>query len=235
MILVTRPEPEAGSTIALLHAMGKQSLWEPMLVIDPIKTQPKIDSFQVAFFTSGNGVKFVAGDIVEAQPQVLVVGDATANLAKARGFKNVLSAGGNVDDLYELALKVLCPQTDKLIHFCGKTRYGDLVSRLVNQGFDAEERLVYRTRARRTLTKKTKNYLQQGDVRSALFFSPRTATVFMKNLNKYGLTHVVSHMTAFCISPAVAEQLQKFGWGKIVVAKYPTQNALLDLINSEDR
>ncbi len=231
MILITRPMPEAQETADLLK--GRQTLCAPMLMIEPVLTQ-QVDDFHVALFTSGNGVRHVDDFIVKRQPQVLTVGDATAELARQRGFEKVRSAQGNVDDLFSLAKEILDPN-DKAIHFCGATHRGNLVGRLNNAGFNASQIHAYKALEMNTLPEETISALMAKRVRSALFFSPRTATVFMKNLNNHGLIDCLSEMTAFCISPAVANQLPVGQWNAVKIAKRPTQSALFELIYDQDR
>jgi len=231
MILITRPMPEAQETADLLK--GMQTLCAPMLMIEPVSLKP-VGDFQIALFTSGNGVRHVDEAIIQRQPQVLTVGDATAELARLRGFEKVCSAQGNVDDLFTLAKKILDPN-DKIIHFCGAMHTGDLVGRLNNAGFNASQIHVYNALEVYTLTKEAISALMAKRVRSALFFSPRTATVFMKNLINHGLIDCLSEMTAYCISPVVANQLPAGQWNAVKIAKRPTQSALFELIYDQDR
>jgi uroporphyrinogen-III synthase len=234
MILITRPLPEAQTTAELLQAKGFQTIVEPMLVVEPVVPTTLPEDYNVALFTSGNGVRYVPEDVVRKQPMVLTVGDASAELAKARGFKQVHSAGGDVDALFELCTKMLDPQLHKIIHFAGVISYGALVERLLVEGFQADERLIYEAHAREELGQDTIRHIKQGSIRSALFFSPRTAKVFMKNFKAHGLMQNLSHMTAYCISSAVADQLGA-SWGRVVIADEPNQEAVINLIYLENR
>jgi uroporphyrinogen-III synthase len=234
MILITRPMPEATDTATWLQAKGFETWVDSQLVIEPVVCEPVEGNFNVALFTSGNGVRHVPPEMLHRQPLVLTVGGATADMAKARGFKSVLSACGDVGSLYELCLNTLDPAWDRLTHFAGVTTIGHLAGRLVSAGFQAQEKVVYVARAKDTLSGQTQLYIQQGRIRSALFFSPKTATVFMENLNRYGLMQDLSPITAFCMSSAVADQLSHASWSGIKIADKPTQAALLNLLNSEN-
>lgn len=226
MILVTRPVVQTNETAEILRGQGHEVLCEPMLEIVPVG-QGFVGDLQAILLTSVNAVEFLP----EGQPLVLAVGDKTAQAACDAGFAYVHSAGGCVDDLHELALKMLKPDLGPIMHFCGQDVTGDLVEKLQTQGFKAERHVVYSAQGVENLTKSLQTHLKQGDVRSALFFSPRTATVFMQNLNRAGLMSAINDVTAVCMSSAVAEPLSAGDWKKILIAEHPSQDALLNLID----
>ena len=81
---------------------GVESLIEPVIDIHPLNDVqlPNLDKMQALLLTSANGVRAFAERQAGALPDlpVFCVGDATARAARAAGFGNVESAGGDVDD-----------------------------------------------------------------------------------------------------------------------------------------
>ena len=62
---------------------------------------------------------------------------------------------------------------------------------------------------------------------SVLLFSPRTAVIFYKLVFAEGITEKLNETTAFCLSEAVAKNISKLRWEKLVVAEFPNQSSLL--------
>lgn len=232
MILITRPIENSDETAKALMAMGHEIYCEPMLTIFPLADDE--DELDVAIFTSGSSVACIPETLVDLQPIVVAVGDRTAEKAKKRGFQTVSSTDGNVQDL----LQWICaniPKDKKIVHFCGQDHVGDLVAHLKNAGFMAKEKITYMALPQMRFTKDLENKLNQGVIRSALFFSPRTAKVFMENVKSYGLLPQLADLKAFCLSQAVSNCLPMGSWKKILVAEAPTQASLFKLIESEYR
>lgn len=233
MILLTRPADEAKLTADLLQARGYKTFTDPMLLIEAIPNNEPIGHPQAVLFTSANGVRCAPIDLLEHCDQVFTVGDATAHEARSRGFKDVRNAQGNADDLLALCISRLDPAQGPLIHYVGDVSRGNLVERLKNKGFQAEERIVYKSNAVDNLNPETQVFLTNGKITSALFFSPRTAKVFMQNLERHGLQDCLSKVAAYCLSASVAEELKQGSWAEVRIAQKPDQDSLLELIHPE--
>lgn len=233
MILITRPFREAEETANLCHDQGWATIIDSQMHIECVTHLPLNLPIQAALFTSANGVMCSSDSLKNYAARALVVGDSTAQVAKQRGFSEVLSAQGDVDDLLELCRKHLDPEAGPVIHFRGEIAHGDLVGLLKADGFDAQERVVYRAVAKLHLDPPTIEALKRNEITSALFFSARTARVFLQNLKRHGLESSLKSMTAYCISPAVAAQICGAEWDAIIVSPKPDQRTLLDLISVE--
>ncbi len=64
-----------------------------------------------------------------------------------------------------------------------------------------------------------------------LFFSPRTAESFASLCARDGLSERCRTLTAFCLSPAVAEAAA-LPWRAVRIAARPDQESLLELLSS---
>src|SRR5947209_4837807 len=125
--LVTRPRVEAESLAAALAARGIVAIIEPLLEIHYRgEPTPDLAGVQAILCTSANGVRALARLTDERALPLLAVGEATAARARAEGFASVESAGGNVDELIQLALRRLRPQAGQLLHVAGTVVAGDL-------------------------------------------------------------------------------------------------------------
>ena len=92
-MLVTRPEPDAQSTLARLQALDIEGVTAPLMERITLDVSlPPADGFAAVVLTSANAVRtLVDRNVVEqyAHLPVLAVGDRTARDAEAAGFARV--------------------------------------------------------------------------------------------------------------------------------------------------
>lgn len=230
--LVTRPAADAADLAASLGARGIESIIEPLLEIRFIpeagaNLAPMLADAQAVLFTSANGVRAFAAATSNRDLPVFAVGDATAAAARSAGFRDVESAGGNVEDLARLVIAVLKPGEGALLHAAGSITAGDLGSRLAAAGFELRRIVLYEAAPATRLGPATEAGLRNGEVDVALFFSPRTATVFVTLASAAGLAPACRDVTAIGLSPAVAAALSGLAWRELVTAAGPTEIELL--------
>src|SRR5437763_17119109 len=102
--LVTRPRAEAVGLADALATRGIEAIVEPLLDIHYREgPAPDLAGVQAVLCTSANGVRALARLSGERQLPLFAVGEASAARARAEGFADVATAGGNVDDLVRLA------------------------------------------------------------------------------------------------------------------------------------
>jgi uroporphyrinogen-III synthase len=230
--LVTRPQEEAVSLAAALARRGIDAVIEPMIEVHFRTTAaPDLTDVQAILCTSANGVRALARLIVERDRPLLAVGDATALRARAEGFTNVASAGGSIVDLVLLAGARLCPESGRLLHVAGEVVAGDLAGALRKQGFTTERIVLYDAQPVAALSPSTMRALRRGEIDFALFFSPRTATIFVGLATCAGLAEFCPMITTVSISRAADAALSALPWRDRRVAQKPTQAALLDQLD----
>jgi uroporphyrinogen-III synthase len=230
--LVTRPQEEALSLAAALAGRGIDAVIEPMMEVH-YRTAAVLDlaDVQAVLCTSANGVRALARITRERDRPLLAVGDATASRARAEGFTNVASAGGDVADLVRLAVTRLRPQSGRLLHVAGEVVAGDLSGALRARGFSAERIVLYDARPVATLSGPAIRALRSGKIDFAVFFSPRTAAIFVKLANGASLASCCRTITALSISPVADAALTTLLWRDRYVAEKPSQAALLDQLD----
>jgi uroporphyrinogen-III synthase len=60
-----------------------------------------------------------------------------------------------------------------------------------------------------------------------LFYSPRTAQVFARLVERDGLTGHLAHVSAVCLSEPIAAEIRGLPWRSVEVAQRRDQTALL--------
>ena len=137
------------------------------------------------------------------------------------------SAGGNVEDLAQLIRRRLRPEAGRLLHVAGSDVAGDLAGLLREAGFAVERVVLYEARPVAGFSAPAIAALQSGLIDFALFFSPRTAAVFVRLAEQAGIDTALRHVTAVSISAAADRALGDLAFRDRRVADTPDQNALL--------
>jgi uroporphyrinogen-III synthase len=231
--LVTRPREESQSLAAALAVRDVGSVIEPMMEVHYcVAAALDLNAVQAILCTSANGVRALARVTGERGLPLLAVGETTASRARAEGFTSVASAGGAVADLVRLAAARLRPQNGRLLHVAGNVVAGDLVAALRAHGFVIERRVLYEARPVERLSTAALSALRGRTINFAVFFSPRTAGIFVKLAGSAGVAGCCRTVTSLAISPAADAVLTGLPWQDRRVAERPNQPALLDTLDA---
>ena len=230
--LVTRPHEEAQSLAAALAARGVGAVIEPMMEVHyRVAAALDLASVQAILCTSANGVRALARLTGERALPLLAVGETSASQARAEGFTAVTSAGGAVADLVRLTATRLRPQNGRLLHVAGNVVAGDLAGALRARHFVVERKVLYEARPVGALSQPAVRALRCAMIDFALFFSPRTAAIFVKLAGVAGVAACCQTITALAISTAVDAVLADLQWRDRRVAESPNRLALLDRLD----
>lgn len=235
--LLTRPEQDAAPLARALAARGIEPIVAPMLAIAPVanaahRIADALTGAQALLFTGANGARVFAAAVARRELPVFAVGDASAAAARLAGFRMVASAGGDVGDLAALVAARLNPHHGPIVHIAGSSVAGDLAGSLGARGFTVRRAVIYDAVAADRLPEDAAAALGRGEVTAALFFSPRTAAVFVRLAAAAGLQPPCCGVVAFALSPAVAAALEDVNWRAVRVAAAPSQRDLLAALDA---
>jgi uroporphyrinogen-III synthase len=238
-VLVTRPAEDAWPLARHIEALGHRALCEPLLVIRFLDdTTLDLTGARALAFTSANGVRA----LVHAHPDAprlglpaFAVGAATAAAARAAGFANVVTGGGDVETLARAIVTELRPGGGTVVHVAGRERAGDLVAALAAEGVEARRAVLYAADAVESLSPGTVEALRAGTVDDVIIFSPRTARRFVTLLARAGLARAAGCLRLIALSHRVVEAAQGPKFAAVAVAARPDTEALLDLLGAEAR
>lgn len=157
--------------------------------------------FAAVVLTSETGAE--AAGRISATGQALpkrafCVGNRTAEVARARGFK-ASSAAGNADDL--LAHIIAAAPAGRLLLLRGHDSVGDLKQRMVLAGIETVSLIIYRQIAQ-SLSDAAIAMLQYPRPVILPVFSPRSATLLAEELRRVAAK---APIWLAALSPAVAE------------------------------
>ena len=229
--LVTRPREDAETLAAALAARGVAALIEPLMEVRfDAATAPDLTGVQAVLCTSANGVRALARASGERRLPLLAVGEATAARARAEGFAAVASAGGDVADLAQQAMARFDPRHGRLLQICGSAVAGDLAGDLRAHGFTVERAILYDALPAASLSPAAVEAIGAGMIDFALFFSPRTAAIFVRLANRAGIGCGCARIAALSISAAADAPLAALPWRERRIAVRPDQPALLEAL-----
>jgi uroporphyrinogen-III synthase len=224
-IWITRAQPGADVTAERVRALGHDAVVAPLLAVR-VLPDVKVDLAGVAAlaFTSANGVRAFADASGERGLKVFAVGAATAQAARAAGFKSVLSADGDVEALAEGIASRRSELRGAVLHPGAAEPAGDLAGVLDRQGVEARRLTLYETAP-------VEDIDTAGLVRSdaVLLHSPRAAQVLAKLLKD----NPAPSLRALGLSKAVIKPLARTRMAAKTFPPFPLEAALLNLIDRQ--
>ena len=225
-VWITRAEPGAGATAASVVERGFEPIVAPLLTFRPLTASLALQAEEALAFTSINGVFRAAALTQERNMRVFAVGDATAAAARAAGFSQVASAGGDVEALTALILGARPP--GGVLHPAARETAGDLVGRLKAAGVTARKVAVYATTAATRLPPTIEAVLRGGGLKAVVLHSPKAAKTAAALLA--GRAGELTGTVAVSLSPACLAPLQTAGFAGLSSAAHPTEDALLEAL-----
>jgi uroporphyrinogen-III synthase len=215
-----------------LKERGHEPIIAPLLKIETLsEVDPDGGPWTAILLTSANAMRGMA-DLARRDDwratTIFAVGDRTAQAARDRGFTDVTSASGNVNDLANLVAARLRPPA-RLLYLSGEERSGDLAGALRAKNFVVDVVVVYRMIAARTLPEPAASAIRDG-VDGVLHFSRHSAEAFVEAASNAGLLEIgLAKPVHYCLSDQVAEPLRAAGAANIRIAARPDEASLLEL------
>ncbi|MDP3634059.1 uroporphyrinogen-III synthase [Phenylobacterium sp.] len=224
-IWITRAQPAAEATAARVRALGHEPFVAPLLAVQPVEgVEVDLRGVCALAFTSANGVRAFIEATPERSLRVFAVGAATAQAVRAAGFKNVLSADGDVEALAEGIAARKRDLKGCVLHPGAAEPAGDLVGALEAHGIEARRLVLYDT-GPAELTAEELAALPEID--AVLLHSPKASQVLAAMLKETPLPD----LRALCLSKAVMKPLARTKMAAKVFAPFPLEAALLNLID----
>jgi uroporphyrinogen-III synthase len=222
-IWITRAQPGADATAQRVRALGHEAVVAPLLAVR-VLPDVTVDLTGVAAlaFTSANGVRAFADATGERGLKVFAVGAATAQAARAAGFKSVLSADGDVEALAEGIAARRGELRGVVLHPGAAEPAGDLAGALEKQGVEARRLILYETAPVEDIDTAS---LAASD--AVLLHSPRAAQVLARLLKE----HPAPQLRALGLSKAVMKPLARTRLAAKAFPPFPLEAALLNLID----
>jgi uroporphyrinogen-III synthase len=231
-LLLTRPQPDAARTAALLRARGHTVIMAPLLRIEPIASaEIHGGPWAAILITSANAARALsAHDQVRSlcDLPVFAVGERSAQAMREAGFSDVTSAHGDADDLARVVAERM-PAGVSLLYPAGEDRAGDLAGDLRARGLSVHMVVLYRAAVAKSLPQGAIDALRAG-IDGVLHFSRRSADAYVHAAAASGILPSALKPVQLCLSARAAAPLRRAGAVDIRIAPQPSEAALLALI-----
>jgi uroporphyrinogen-III synthase len=216
MILVVRPEPGLGATLAAAKEMGLNAVGYPLFEIRSVGWDcPDPASFDALLIGSANALRYSGSDLAKLTDKpVHAVGKATAEAAKAAGFTIASTGAGGLQHVLDQV-----PAGTKLLRLAG----AEHVPLEPRQGATMETRIVYEA-VPLELPEPLRALQELG--LTVLLHSAAAARQFDAEARRMALHR--GRISLIVIGPRVAEAAGN-GWADIHVSKAPNDAAMLEL------
>jgi uroporphyrinogen-III synthase len=228
-VLLTRPEPDGLRSAARLRALGHDVILAPLMRGETLKADFG-GPFAAVLMTSANAARAILEHPRFAELRALpvcTVGDHSAEVARAVGFAEVVSAQGALDDLVRLVAARFA--NARLLYLAGEDRAGDLAAELAGHRIKVETAVVYRAVAATTLPPEVAQALGANQLDAVLHYSRRSAATLLQLAAAAGAVNTLLGLAHYCLSDAVAVPLREAGARRIAVAPHPGESSLFGL------
>ncbi|MFN3252682.1 uroporphyrinogen-III synthase [Roseibium album] len=234
--LVTRPQPDCKQTADKIRAAGHHADEAPLL---DFRAEPPaqfdLDGVAALAFSSRRALSTLERHAQLRDLQdlpVFAVGDATADACRRAGYRDVVSASGDVEALGHLILG----SRDRLgpgdvLYPAAKERAGNLEGILAEGGLCCRVSVVYSMQEVTAFPQSFNETLRSGGYDGVLVYSRRTADVLLRLLRNQEPDHSFSSLRIYTISHRAAEPLSVYM--RVEVADAACEKALLDLALAE--
>lgn len=230
-LIVTRPSPDAETFARAAARLGAEPILSAVMAIRAREIPIDLASVSALAFTSANGARAFAALSPARGLKVYAVGAATAAAARAAGFDDVEAAQGDVESL--AALVAAAKPAARVLHLAGSRRAGELTRLLAAKGVAARREVLYDAEEIADMTPDAAAILADGRENPlVVFFSPRSARLFLGQAARAGLTESLRNAVALCLSADIAAAAQGARWLAVRVAPELTAQAMLDLVES---
>ena len=215
-VLFTRPIDDSKDLILKFKSLGHIVSSIPVISIKK-KEYSKIDfsSFKGIIFTSSNAIKFLDTKLLDKNIKCFCVGNATELLAKEKGFQNIFSAEGNVNNLKEIILQNFKSSEGKLLYISGETITFELDKFLISEGLKVERVINYSSGQIEKFNEILIDDLKNNIPDIVYIYSQNSAISFKNLIKNYNLQNHWMNTNLMCISEKTSSVLNDIKWKKI--------------------
>ena len=215
-ILFTRPFDDCHELMLRFKSLGHMVSHIPVISIQKL-TYESLDftPFKGIIFTSANAIKFFDTQKINKKIKCFCVGNATELLAKEKGFQNIFSAEGNVNNLKEIILQNFKSSEGKLLYISGETITFELDKFLISEGLKVERVINYSSDPIEKFNEILIDDLKNNVPDIVYIYSQNSAISFKNLIKNYNLQNHWMNTNLMCISEKTSSVLNDIKWKKI--------------------
>ena len=223
-VLITRPIEDAILTQSLFQQYDVECDICSFTQVVHHAIDVDVTQYAALIFTSRNAVRAFCIGSSDRNIAVYCVGDATANLCRENGFKDVQRASGTVQDLENLLVTKQFAQP--ILYLRGVD-----ITRPIRHP-DIRENIAYHTDKIEEIDSEAWSSVTLETYDFIVFYSRRTADAFVEFMTDKQGRDYVNNTKALCLAPSMLKSLSVLPWQEILVASAPNQQSLVKKIIS---
>ncbi len=215
-ILLTRPLEDSKELILRFSSLGHKVSHLPVIKVEPIKyDEPDYSQFKGVIFTSSNAIKNLDLTRVDKKIECFCVGSATEKIAKLKGFQNIISAEGNVNNLKELILQNFDSKNGSLLYVSGQVVSSRLDKDLIAEGYSLKRLINYTVSPTQKIKEEFRTELKASIPDIIYIYSENSAKSLLNLLKKYNLLDSWMDTNLMCMGEKSSSILNEIKWKKI--------------------
>jgi uroporphyrinogen-III synthase len=220
-VLLTRPAAENARIAGMLEPLGAYCLAWPLTRVVPLLERLEVPGgTEALLFTSANAVRAFAAASPVRQLPALCVGHRTADAARADGFADVSSAGGDAADLVRLARE---SGHRRFLHPRGRDAFD-----LSVDGAQVEAAAVYTAEPAGPPPAEVAEAFGTGAIDLVTIWSPRNGTILAGWLA--AARPPLGGTALLGISEAAIAPLREAGFDRVRAADRPDAGAMVEAV-----
>ena len=227
-ILFTRPLEDSKELILRFSSLGHKVSHLPVIKVEPLKyDEPDYVQFKGVIFTSSNAIKNLDSNKIDKNIECYCVGFATEKAAKLKGFQNIISAEGNVNNLKELVLRNFDPKNGSLLYVSGEVVSSRLDKDLISEGYSLKRLTNYTVLPTQEIKEEFREELKASIPDIIYVYSENSAKSLLNLLKKYDLLDSWMDTNLMCMGEKASAILNEIKWKKIFLFNSGEEEFLL--------
>ena len=215
-IMLTRPLEDSTELILKFKSLGHKVSHLPVIKINKIELlNLDFANYAGIIFTSANAVKNLDTKSIKKNIYCFCVGFATEKQALKKGFQNIYSAGGNVENLKEIILQNFNKNNGKLLYISGEIITSNLHTQLIDEDYKVERVVNYSVEHISKFSLKFIDELKLTMPDIIYVYSQNSAKSLLNIIKKYELVDYWMNTNLMCIGEKTSSILNEIKWKKI--------------------
>lgn len=237
-LIITRPEPVANLSQLKLKLLGYNSIVWPLTRFESLDVNAGFDSISdcgALIFTSQNAARYATKIIQENNlfdTLCFAVGSKTGEILSEIGMTNIQIGPGTGNGLAMFIFEYYAvrSETHSLTYFTGKVRQPDFENTLADLNIALKVFELYDTKEISYSTDYLNKHVLSAERLSFLLYSPKAA-IFLMNYSRWiSTSKCMENLEFYCLSEAVAKNLNIEFHSKVKVSNEPTEKSLFELL-----
>ena len=207
-ILSTRPKPDALNDCKVLSLKGIKAYPSPSMVVHYNKQKINNLKYDAIIFTSRHAVKSVLKESYNHKIPIFCVGSSTAKIVRNHGGEIVFVGNSDSQQLSKIILDNLKKES-KVLWATNEDASEKFTNELKKNNIFVIRENIYFTSPNSKLDFKSKELIKNGRVKVVLFFSNRSAEIWLNIIKKEKLINKIKHISFVSINSEIAKLLSE--------------------------